>query len=200
MVWQYIYFSTLLKKGLLLTVIRIRGTAETRRCDTDAVRLQVITWNPPLTLCASYLPLPPLTSSAPLFSDPSLIVTLVNLAHGIQGCPKIISFEKSNWHFNFWRSFQSPFFSAALHPYIFATSFAEKMHLPFFHQSLIRETFSRFLYSLQFFHPSLINVPIIHIEGFWNLPVNPAWRVPDFMEEKGLITSIATPCFMAPRP
>ncbi len=33
MVWQYIYFSTLIKKGLLLTVIRIRGTAETRRCD-----------------------------------------------------------------------------------------------------------------------------------------------------------------------
>ena len=50
MVWQYIYFPTLLKKGLLLTVIQIRGTAETRRCDADAVRLQVITWNPPLTL------------------------------------------------------------------------------------------------------------------------------------------------------
>ena len=36
-------FQLLLKKGLLLTVIRIRGTAETRRCDADAVRLQVIT-------------------------------------------------------------------------------------------------------------------------------------------------------------
>ena len=59
MVWQYIYFSTLLKKGLLLTMIRLRGTAETRRCDADAVRLQMITWNPPLTLCALYLPLPP---------------------------------------------------------------------------------------------------------------------------------------------
>ncbi len=43
MVRQYIYFSTLIKKGLLLTVIRIRGTAETRRCDADAVRSQVIT-------------------------------------------------------------------------------------------------------------------------------------------------------------
>ena len=66
MVWQHIYFSTLLKKGLLLTVIRIRGTAETRRCDADAVRLQVITWNPPLTLCALYLPLPPLPPAPPL--------------------------------------------------------------------------------------------------------------------------------------
>ncbi len=67
----HILFNSI-KKGLLLTVIRIRGMAETRRCDADAVRLQVITWNPPLTLCASYLPLtlPPPTSSAPLFSDP----------------------------------------------------------------------------------------------------------------------------------
>jgi len=25
-------------------------------------------------------------------------------------------------------------------------------------------------------------MPTIHAEGFWNLPVNPAWRVPGFME------------------
>ena len=48
-----------IKKGLLLTVIQIRGTAETRRCVADAVRLPVITLNAPLTLRASYLPLPP---------------------------------------------------------------------------------------------------------------------------------------------
>jgi hypothetical protein len=41
------YFSILLKKGLLLTAIQIRGTAETRRC---VARLQVITLNAPLTL------------------------------------------------------------------------------------------------------------------------------------------------------
>ena len=35
-------FSILLEKGLLLTAIQIRGTAETRRCDSDAVRLQVV--------------------------------------------------------------------------------------------------------------------------------------------------------------
>jgi len=96
------YFSTLIKKGLLLTVIRIRGTAETRRCDADAVRSQVITWNPALTLCASYLPLPPPPPAPPPLSQASvLIVTLVNPAHGIQGCPKVISFDKNYWHFNF---------------------------------------------------------------------------------------------------
>ena len=47
-----------IKKGLLLTAIQIRGTAETRRCVADAVRLQVISLNAPLTLRASYLPLP----------------------------------------------------------------------------------------------------------------------------------------------
>ncbi len=36
-----------IKKGLLLTAIQIRGTAETRRCDADEVRLQVITQNAP---------------------------------------------------------------------------------------------------------------------------------------------------------
>ncbi len=39
-----------IKKGLLLTAIQVRGTAETRRCDADAVRLHVITQNAPLTL------------------------------------------------------------------------------------------------------------------------------------------------------
>ena len=36
-------FQLLLKKGLLLTVIRIQGTAETRRCVAVAVRAQVLT-------------------------------------------------------------------------------------------------------------------------------------------------------------
>ncbi len=85
--FKHLTDQTLLKKGLLLTAIQIRGTAETRRCDADAVRLQVITWNPPLTLCASYLPLPP-PSSAPcsqsrLLSLPSLIQHMV-----YRGVPK----------------------------------------------------------------------------------------------------------------
>ncbi len=83
-------------------VIRIRGTAETRRCDADAVRSQVITWNPALTLCASYLPLPPPLPAPPPLSQASvLIASPVNLKRGTQGCPKIISFDKSDWHPNF---------------------------------------------------------------------------------------------------
>ena len=62
--------SNPIKKGLLLTAIQIRGTAETRRCDADAVRLQVITQNAPLTLRALYLPLP----SPPPAPPPVLIV------------------------------------------------------------------------------------------------------------------------------
>ena len=82
-------FQLLLKKGLLLTVIRIRGTAETRRCDADAVRSQVITWNPALTLCASYLPHPPPYQLRPLFLrlrslSPALLI--LHVVH--RGVPK----------------------------------------------------------------------------------------------------------------
>jgi hypothetical protein len=124
-------------------VIRIQGTAETRRCDAVAVRSQVITWNPALTLCASYLPLPPPLPAPPPLSQASvLIASLVNLTRGTRGCPKIISFDKSNWHPNFDQSFLIFFFPTALHPHIFATPFAKKC-TPFFHQSLTRESFSR---------------------------------------------------------
>ena len=68
----HILFNSI-KKGLLLTAIQIRGTAETRRCGADAVRLQVITQNSPSTLRASYLPLPhPPPSSAPCSQSRSL--------------------------------------------------------------------------------------------------------------------------------
>ena len=61
----HILFNSI-KKGLLLTAIQIRGTAETRRCVADAVRLQVITLNAPLTLRVSYLPLPPPPAPPPV--------------------------------------------------------------------------------------------------------------------------------------
>ncbi len=123
----HILFNTI-KKGLLLTAIQIRGTAETRRCDADAVRLQVITWNSPLTLCASYLTLPP-PQLCPLFSELLLIATLVNPAHGIQGCPITISFDKNHRHFNFGLILFRSHFSLLLNTCtFFATPLAEKMH------------------------------------------------------------------------
>jgi hypothetical protein len=67
-----------IKKGLLLIAIQIRGTAETRRCVADAVRLQLITLNALLSLRASYLPLPPPPSSSPCSHScplsPSLLI------------------------------------------------------------------------------------------------------------------------------
>ncbi len=103
----------------------------------------------PLRLVSA--PPPPLTSSAPCSQTPSLIVTLVNLAHGIQGCPKIISLDKNHWHSNFWRSFSVSFFLYRSTPVHFSQHPLPKNATPFFHQSLIRESFSRFLSSLQFF-------------------------------------------------
>jgi hypothetical protein len=123
----HILFNSI-KKGLLLTAIQIRGTAETRRCGADAVRLQVIIWNSPLTLCASYLPLPP-PQLRPLFSELLLIATLVNPAYGIQGCPKIISFDKNHRHFNFRLILFQSHFSLLLNTRtFFAIPLAEKMH------------------------------------------------------------------------
>ncbi len=197
MVWQYIYFSTLIKKGLLLTVIRIRGTAETRRCDADAVRSQVITWNPALTLCASYLPLPPPpppTRSAPLSQASALIVTLVNLTRGTQGCSKIISFDKSNWHLNFWWVFSIFLFSIVLHPHIFTIPLAGKVH-SLFRQSLIRESFSHFalrynfspfLNKCNYSYRRIFETSLLTLFGVSLV----LWR------RERLITSIATPVLL----
>ncbi len=142
-----LYFSILIKKGLLLTVIRIQETAETRRCDAVAVRSQVITWNPALTLHALYQPLPPppLPAPLPVSHASALIANPVNLTRGTQGCPKITSFDKSNWHPNFWWVFSSLLLLCCFTPVHFATPFAKKCTL-FFHQSLTRESFSRSLF------------------------------------------------------
>ncbi len=61
--------------------------------------------------------------------------------------------------------FQSPFFSAASHPYIFRKPLAEKMHSLFSASQLYENPFPVFLF-ITIFHLSLINVPIIHVEGF----------------------------------
>ncbi len=124
----HILFNSI-KKGLLLPAIQIRGTAETRRCGADAVRLQVITWNSPLTLCALYLPLPPPLPAPPPVSHASvLIANPVNLTRGIQGCPKTTSFDKSNWHPNFWRFFSSLLFLCCFTPVHFRNTLCQKMH------------------------------------------------------------------------
>ncbi len=65
---MHLNFQLWLKREFLLTAIWIRGITETRWCVAEPARLQVIMLTAPLTLRASYLPLPP---SVPL---PFLIV------------------------------------------------------------------------------------------------------------------------------
>ena len=189
--------SYYIKKGLLLTVIRIRGIVETRRCGAVAVWSQVITWSSALTLYALYLsrPLPPFPwyQSRPFFLRLGrLSPPLFTLTRGIQGCPKTTSFDKSTWHPIFEKSLQSSF-SLPLGTRAFSQHPLPKNALP--PSSVInpRILFPFFL-SLQFFHPSLINANYLCRRTFWNLPVNPAWRVPGFMEggEGKQITSIVT--------
>ncbi len=43
-------------------------------------------------------------------------------------------------------------------------------------------------------------MPSIHIEGFWNLPVNPARCVPGFMEERKADNEHSNPQFYCPLP
>ena len=132
----------------------------------------------PLRLVSA--PPPPLIPAPPLVSQARvLIATLVTLTRGIQGCPKIISFDKSNWHSTFEKSLQSSF-SLPLCTRTFSQHPLPKNALPF-HQPLTRESFSRsfFRYS---FSPSLNKCQLFMSKDFWNLPVNPVWRVPGFMK------------------
>ncbi len=119
--------------------------------------------------------------------------------HGTQGCPKIISFDKNHWHFNFWRTFSIFFFLCCYTPIHFSQRPLPKKCTPFFLQVINPWILFLLSFSLQFFHPSLKNVPIIHIEGFWNLPVNPVRRVPGFMEEKA-DNEHSNPLFYGPSP
>ncbi len=142
--------SNPIKKGLLLTAIQIRGTAETRRCGADAVRLQVITKNSPLTLRASYLPLPP-PPAPPLVLRVVLIATLVNLAHGSQGCPKIISFDKNYWHLSFRLTLFNLLSLYRFIPAHFSQHpLPEKLHLLFSANHQSGNPFSRFLLCSEF--------------------------------------------------
>ncbi len=61
-------------------------------------------------------PPPPLPAPPPVSQASVLIASLVNLTCGTQGCSKIISFDKSNWHPNFLTSLFQPSFLCCFAP------------------------------------------------------------------------------------
>ena len=75
---------------------------------------------------------PPLLPAPPPVSQASaLIASLVTLTRGTQGCPKIISFDKSKLHPTFEKSLQSSF-SLPLYSLTFSQHPLPKNALPFF--------------------------------------------------------------------
>ena len=126
-------------------------------------------------LCLVYVPAPypppPPPPAPPFFLIPGLLsLPVYTLPRGIQGCPKTISLDKNIWHSSFLKIFPNLlFFSAALHPCIFATPSAKKCS-PFFHHSTIRESFRIFL-SSQLFSPLPDECQLFMPKDFWNLPV-----------------------------
>ena len=140
-------------------MIRIQGTAEARMwryCSQIASDYMKFYINPLRLVSAPPPPPPPHTSSAPCSQARVLIATLVTLTRGIQGCPKIISSDKSTWHPTFEKSLQSAF-SLLLCAHTFSQHLLpKKMHFLFSSVINPRILFP-FLFSLQFFHPSLPN-------------------------------------------
>ncbi len=106
----------------------------------------------PLTFRASYLPLPPFSSS-PFSHSLPLSPSTCYLAHGIQGCFKTTSFDKNYWHFNFIINPSCPSSSSLLFSRtFFAIPLAEKIH-PLFLPTINPKSFLPLFPLLQFFTP-----------------------------------------------
>ncbi len=90
MVWQYIYFSTLIKKGTFTYSDSnpCRNQKMWRCCSQIASDYMKSCINPLRLVSAPPSPLP---APPPLSQASVLIASLVNLTRGTQGCPKIIS-------------------------------------------------------------------------------------------------------------
>ena len=145
----------------------------------------MITLNAPLTLRASYLPLPPSPQLLPLFSFLSLITVLVTPAHGIQGCFNTTSFDKNYWHFNFTiNPLRSSFFLTASFPYIFRNTPCRK-NAPLFSANHQSKIFSPAFSSAITFHSSLMNMPITYIKEIESTLLTLFGLILSFIEEKG---------------
>ncbi len=146
---MHINFSTLLKRYLSLTSIQIRGTTETRWCVADAVRLQVITLTARLSLCASYLPLPP-SSSSPCSHSSSLINVLVTKLMVYWGVSTQLPLIKIIGILILQQTLFALLFLRCFIPVHFLQFPLPKKCTPFFCQSSIQNLFSRFSFFYNF--------------------------------------------------
>ena len=159
-VWQYIYFSTLIKKGTFTysdsNPRDSRNQEMWRWCSQIASDYMKSCINPLRLVSAP--PPPPLPPAPPPLSQASvLIASLVNLTRGTQGCPKIISFDKSNWHPNFWRVFFNLLFLCCFATRTFSQHPLLKKCTPFFPSIINPRNLFPLPSLLQLFHLSLIN-------------------------------------------
>ena len=113
-------------------------------------------------LCLVYVP-------APSFSYPSLITTRVHSYTWYTRVSQNNFLRQNIWHSSFLKIFPNLLFSAALHPYIFATPSAEKCS-PFSTTQQPENLFRIFL-SSQLFSPLPNECQLFMPKDFWNLPV-----------------------------
>ncbi len=181
---MHLYFSTPLRRDFLLTSIQIRGTTETRWCVADAVRIQVIALTARLTLRASYLPLPP-SSSSPCSHSSSLILTLVAKHMVYRGVSTQLPLIKINWHFDFTiNPFRPSFFFIASFPHIFRNSPCRK-NAPLFSVSPQSRNPFLPLFPLLRFLLLFDEYANYLYRRNWNHPINPVGRILGFIEGKG---------------
>ncbi len=130
MVWQYIYFSTLIKKGTFYYSDSNPGDSRNQKmwcCCSQIASDYMKSYINPLRLVSAPPP-PPLLAPPPLSQASALIASPVNLTRGTQRCPKIISFDKSNWHPNFLTSLFNLLFSLPLYTRTFSQHPCQKMY------------------------------------------------------------------------
>jgi hypothetical protein len=157
----------------------------------------VIPQNAPLTLRASYLPLPP-PQLHPLFSESSLIAVLVNPAHGTQGCFKTTSFDKNYCHLNFQLTFSNLLFPYCSIPVHFCNTICRKNAPPFSANQQSKNPFPAFFFVMNFYS-SLINMPFIHIKEF-ETSLLTLFGVSLVLWRRKADNALSNPCFMALSP
>ena len=185
MVWQYINFPTLIKKGTFTYCDSNPGDSRSQKmwrcCSQIASDYMKFYINPLRLVSAPPPPPPPHTSSAPSFSGSGAY------RHPRYSYTWYTGVSQNNFLWqkylasNFWKkkSFQSSFslppgtraFSQHPLPKSTPSFISHQPENPF--PVLFRYSFLPFLNKCQLFMS----------KDFWNLPVNPVWRVPGFMKE-----------------